>query len=84
MKNPKVVYTIQRPQFENPLEITIDLEKLEEYGLSDYLFQNKLIADYNAEYTVLNRYIILPQKEKESNIKSFSQKQNKKGHMDSK
>lgn len=73
MKNPKVVYKIQRPNFENVLEISIDLEQLEAYGLADYLYQNKLIEDINAKYTVLSRYVILPQKE--NNQKTFTKKQ---------
>jgi len=81
MKNPKVVYKIQRQNFDNPLEITLNIEDVESHGLSDYLYQNGLIETMNDHFEVLSRFVVLPQKEKDNKksfVKNFDNKSNKK------
>lgn len=79
MKTPKVVYKIQRQNFENPLEITLNIEDVESRGLTDYLYQNGLIDSLDDHFEVLNRFVVLPPKEtKKPFAKNFDGRSGKK------
>ena len=63
MKNPKIIYKIQRLGIENPLEITIGIEDVEWSGLAGYLVDNRLISNIDEKFEILSRYVVLAKKE---------------------
>ncbi len=59
MKNPKVNYKIKRENFQNHLDITVEITEIEKLGLKNYLINEKLIHD-NDNFEILNRFVVLP------------------------
>lgn len=81
MKNTKVSYKIKRENFENSLDITVDLSEIEKFGLEHYLKREKLL-DEHYSFEVLSRFIVLPQKKTFKGQNNFDNKlDNKKKQL---